>query len=367
MLLLIAIVLLIVYAGLVFYIGWSGWSWIRGKASLPVKLLYVLTLSIVSTAFLFGMFFKNVVFDIIGAYWMALFYLLLIVLPVAHLTVWLLGKTALPGQPVRIGVGIASLSVVIGLLAYGTHQAYSPVVRSYEIAVDKQAPARYAELHIVVASDMHFGILSRAPFAAKLVREINALKPDLVLFPGDLLDDEKDQFLKQGMDRILKELEAPLGVYASLGNHDRHEGPIQELIDALEASGMKVLYDEKLVVGDFLTLIGRRDRNDRTRESLTTLMKESDPAKPVILMDHQPYELEAAERHGVDLVVSGHTHRGQVAPAFLLTKRLFTNDWGYAAFGSTHTVVSSGYGFWGPPIRIGTRSEIVSIKVSFAS
>jgi uncharacterized protein len=94
------------------------------------------------------------------------------------------------------------------------------------------------------------------------------------------------------------------------------------------------------------------------------LMEGVDLSRPVVLLDHQPYELDAAREAGIDLMVSGHTHRGQVAP--LVTKWIYENDWGLLQEESFTSIVTSGYGFWGPPIRLGSRSELVVIEVRFA-
>ncbi|MNI21140.1 putative metallophosphoesterase [compost metagenome] len=128
---------------------------------------------------------------------------------------------------------------------------------------------------------------------------------------------------------------------------------------------MKVLYDESITIADKFTLIGRKDKSDSDRVQLTDLMKGVDPTRPLFLLDHQPYELGVAADQGIDVMVSGHTHRGQIAPAHLITRMLYENDWGYLLKGNMHSIVTSGYGFWGPPIRFGSRSEIVQIVVSF--
>ena len=90
-----------------------------------------------------------------------------------------------------------------------------------------------------------------------------------------------------------------------------------------------------------------------------------DPDLPVILMDHQPSALREIAEAGVDLSLSGHTHRGQMAPNHWITRRIFELDWGYKRIGGLHAFVSSGFGTWGPPIRIGSRNEILSITVRF--
>src|SRR5690606_31064942 len=128
------------------------------------------------------------------------------------------------------------------------------------------------------------------------------------------------------------------------------------------SSGIRVLYDEAITVDGRFTLVGRRDYSDAGRLPLEEVMRGADRRKPIILLDHQPYELDVAERAGVDLMLSGHTHRGQVFPGSLITDRIYENDYGLLRRGTFHSIVTQGYGFWGPPIRLGTRSEIVLIE-----
>lgn len=294
---------------------------------------------------------------------MAIFYVLIILLPLMHIMLWLLRLTALRREGLKKTAGFIVLALLAVAIGFGSFNAYSPTVRAYDIRVDKDA-GTLEELNIVMASDMHFGVLSGKAHAARMVKEINDLKPDLVLFPGDIIDDDLDAYLSQGIDQILTGIQATYGVYASLGNHDRFEGEMPDLIAALEHSGMTVLYDEKVTV-EGLTLVGRRDKQDQERAELSTIMGGADPSKPIFVLDHQPNALEEAQQQGVDLILSGHTHRGQVFPAHLITQALFENDWGYLQKGRMHSIVSSGYGFWGPPIRLGSRSEIVQIHVTF--
>lgn len=364
MFIVVGILMLLVYSLLVYYIGRSLWKWMNLKSSRLLKVLYIVVLSVVSTSFISGRFFGNLtVLNIIGSYWMALFYVLIILLPLMHISLWLLRLTAFRGRNVEKIAGYVVIMLMVLVIGYGSFNAYSPIVRSYDIQIAKKAGS-LDKLNIVMASDMHFGLLSGKAHAERMVQEINELKPDIVLFPGDIIDDDLDAYLHQGIDKILTSIKAPYGVFGSLGNHDRFEGEITELIDVLEASGMTILYDETLTVDD-LTLVGRRDKQDKNRAALSSIMQDTDLQKPVILLDHQPNALGEAEQQGVDLVVSGHTHRGQVFPAHLITQAMFENDWGYLQKGQLHSIVSSGYGFWGPPIRLGSRSEIVQIQVRF--
>jgi len=365
MFIVIGILFLLVYAAIVFYIGWSGWSWMKPALSGRFRLVYGIVLAFLASSFILARVFPgSAILNVLGSYWLAAFALLALLLPVVHLIVWLTRLTRIPRHRVQKWAGSITLALLVFLIGFGSFNAYSPTVRAYEIHIDKKGPES-GKLTIAMASDMHFGYLSGLGHAKRLVEEINALKPDIVLFPGDIVDDDIVPYKEKGIGEVLSRIEAPYGVFASLGNHDRFDGETEELIALLEESGMNVLYDESLVVGDWLTLVGRKDKSDDGRAELAELTEGLDPKKPLVLLDHQPLGYAIAQRLGVDLVVSGHTHRGQIAPGNLVTKRIFDNDWGYKRWERMHSVVSSGFGFWGPPIRIGSRSEIALIEVTF--
>lgn len=366
MYIILGLVFIILYALIVFYIGWSGWRWIKPVVSARFRLVYIILLVFLASSLILSRVVAgSAILSVIGSYWLALFSLLVLMLPLVHSVVWLTKLMRLPHHSVQKWSGIITLSLLAVLLGYGSFNAYSPVTRSYEIHIDKPGPVK-GELRIVMASDMHFGYLSGKRHAKNMVREINALKPDIVLLPGDIVDDDIGPYVDKGIGEILSEIQAPLGVYASLGNHDRFKGETEALISLVEESGIQVLYDETIEIEGGLTLIGRKDYSDTERTELAELTRGIDHTKPLIMLEHQPVEFDIAEDQGVDLVVSGHTHYGQIAPANLITGMLFENDWGYMQKGQLHSIVSSGYGFWGPPIRIGSRSEVVAIDVHFS-
>lgn len=361
----IGIAMLLVYALLVFYIGWSGWSWMKPVVSARFRILYIICIIFLSSAFILGRLFSNAAFlSVIGSYWMAAFSLLIILLPIVHLSLWLIRLTRLRHHELHKWAGAATLVIFLGLMGYGSFNAYSPVVRNYEIQLDKPA-GDLDDLNIVMVSDMHYGGLSGAAHARKMVEEIQALQPDLVLYAGDIIDDDLSAYLNKGIDKIMAEVKAPLGVYAVLGNHDKDKNSTQELIESLEESHIQVLHDKSIQIGNNLTLIGRKDRTEDDRAELSELIDGVDLTQPVLLLDHQPYDLDIAGQQGVDVMLSGHTHRGQIAPFHLITGAIYENDWGYLQKNSFHSIVSSGYGFWGPPIRTGSRSELVQLQLSF--
>lgn len=365
MFIVIGLVMLAVYGLLVFYIGASGWRWMKPAVPAWFKWIYAVVLGFLAISFILGRVVPHAdVLGVIGSYWLAVFSLLLMILPVVHLTLLVLRLTALPRRTAQKWAGVLTLAALVGIMVYGSYNAYNPVVREYEIRIPKKAEGM-EQLNVVMASDMHFGLLSGRAHAKRMVKEINALQPDLVLYPGDIIDDDLDAFVRRGFGDILKQVKAKYGVYATLGNHDTNPGAMDELIRALEDSGMRVLYDEFVTVADRLTLVGRKDKTDKERASLEELLRGTDKNLPLILLDHQPYELDVAKDNGIDLMVSGHTHRGQIAPAQFITRRIYENDWGHLIKGEFDSVVSSGYGFWGPPIRTGSRSEIVQLRIHF--
>lgn len=357
------LITLLLYGGLVFYVGWSGYRGIGLKGNRIFLVAYSVILLFLSTAFILGRLGGgSAILSIIGNYWLAIFSLSLMILPVIHVLMLLLRLTSLHRQKVRVVATIVGSVVLLSALAYGSYMAYTPKVTTYEIDIDKPYKQN---LNVVMFSDTHFGYLSGAKHAERLVQEVNALEPDIILIPGDIIDDDLEIVEKKEIFGILAGLEAKLGVYGSLGNHDRYRGDLATLIDAIEKSNIKILHDEVLIVDDAIAVIGRKDYSEGPRAATSELTAQLDKQMPIFLMDHQPYEFAEAEAAGVDLVVSGHTHKGQIAPGHLITQRLFENDYGYMSKGQLHSIVSSGFGFWGPPIRIGSQSEIVQILINF--
>jgi predicted MPP superfamily phosphohydrolase len=200
-----------------------------------------------------------------------------------------------------------------------------------------------------------------------MVSKINSLEADLVLFAGDIIDRNMDTYKNENLNEELSRIKAAMGVYAVAGNHDYFWGNIGELEKELATAGVRLLVDEAVSVDGAFYLIGRNDfsrsRWGVGRKSLKELASGLDASLPLIAMDHQPRNLNEAEEAGIDLHVSGHTHRGQIWPGNAVVKRLFENSYGLLHKGKTAFVVTSGFGTWGPPLRIGSRAEIVLIEL----
>lgn len=363
---LMAIVFFLVYSTFVFYIGWNIWVWLKEIFEVKKKWPLAIIMLFLGYSFVLMRFLEESIFiKIVGSYWMGVLQYSIILLPIVNLVTLILKKyTKKTFTTIVKWSGIATLSAFVLIFAIGTYNAYTPTVRSYEVAVDKAVKGK-EQIRIVFTSDMHFGVLSGKNHGKRMVEEINQLNPDVVMFGGDIIDDDPTPFIEKKIDKDISQIKAPLGVYAILGNHENYGGKIPEFVEKMEEIDVKVLRDHSVELENNIILVGRKDYSDKKRKPLEELVSNLNKNKPLLLLDHQPNALVEAENNGVDIVMSGHTHRGQMAPNHLITGMLFENDWGYLKKGSMHSIVSSGFGFWGPPLRLGSQSEVVVIDVKF--
>jgi predicted MPP superfamily phosphohydrolase len=198
----------------------------------------------------------------------------------------------------------------------------------------------------------------------KYIRRINGQQPDLILIGGDLIDNSIVPVRERQMEQVLSQLHAKLGIYMVPGNHEYISG-LADCASFLRRTPIHLLQDSVVTLPNGIRIVGRDDRSNRRRKPLSQLAGDSDAALPLIVLDHQPVELAQAVEAGVDLLFCGHTHNGQVWPMNWLTSRLFEIAYGYEKRGNTNIYVSSGLALWGPPFRIGSRSEMVVFNLSF--
>jgi hypothetical protein len=272
--------------------------------------------------------------------------------------------------------GLVAFAVVLSVsvlgLAGGYFNALRPRLRTLDVRLEKPAGDGRGKLSVVAASDIHLGTIMGSRRLEAIVARINALRPDIVLLPGDIVDESVSEAEGEKMISALSSIRAPLGVFSVTGNHEYYGGLARNL-SYLVQGGVRVLQDEAVTVGGAFVLAGRKDptaeRFGETRKSLSEVMGGAgiDHALPVVLLDHQPVRLGEAEEAGVDLQLSGHTHAGQLFPLNILNKLLYEQYWGYLRKGATQYYVSCGVGTWGPPVRTGSVPEIVRIEVSFDS
>ncbi|WP_277584577.1 metallophosphoesterase [Psychrobacillus antarcticus] len=349
-----AAVAILLYSAIVFYFGGSVATWL--ELYLPINnWLFGIVWGLIAFGFIIGRFSHKLrLFSIIGSYWFIVMQYGIILFPLATILTWIY-----PAQLSIIGWIVFMVFLVI--IIFGTYNAYTPVVRELSIVMPKKG-SNVESLKVVVASDFHLGLLSNRAHLNRFVKKSNAEKPDLVLLVGDLVDDDPIWFVQKGMSEVMKQLTSTYGIYGVLGNHEYYGKKIPLLVEEMEASNVRMLLDETILVADSFYLTGREDLTNKNRKHLSELAPEEKDL-PWFVMDHIPSNLLIPEKEKVDFHVSGHTHLGQMWPNHLLTRRIFELDYGYRKKGSLHAIVSSGFGFWGPPIRLGSQSELWSVNI----
>ncbi|MFA7467152.1 MAG: metallophosphoesterase [Desulfotomaculaceae bacterium] len=283
--------------------------------------------------------------ELVGNYWLVFFYYAAIVAVLGIIIEY---------KPVLIGCYLLIIIIII----VGSVQAKKVQLVSYEIEIPKNA----ASLHAVLLSDTHINKTKGSGYVANMVEDINSLNPDIVFLAGDIFDDRDINVLRKEKE-TLKGIQTKYGVYGVVGNHEYYSNNLSESLAVYEEANIKILIDE-VVQLESLYIAGRDDVHNK-RKGLRELLQGVDKNKPIILLDHQPVSLAEAVDNSVDLQLSGHTHKGQFFPNQLFTKRIFEVDYGYLVKDSLQLIVTSGYSTWGPPVRIGTQSEIVDIHIDF--
>ena len=294
-----------------------------------------------------------------------------------HLTI----ATPAPNLPV-IYTGIAA-GIAVLFMVYGTLRARKIHTTRYEIHLDKGSTIE-SPLRIALISDLHIGVTVGRKWIADIVDAVNRAEPHIVCIAGDIFDNDIGAVRdREGVAEELRRLNAPLGVFASQGNHDvdkiswrasaNGEAAAGRIKEFLKEAGITFLLDEAILVADSFYILGRRDASPigsrHTRKTAADLAEDLDRSKPLIFLDHQPIDFPAKDAAGADLILSGHTHRGQIFPGSIVTKRMFKEagavHYGYWRGRNAQGVVTSGAGIWGPPMRIGSISEVVVINAIF--
>ena len=306
----------------------------------------------------------------IGSFWLAfMLYLTLAVFLIDLVRIFNYFFHFLPvfSPASKLRLGIVVFSVVSLLVIVGHLNALWINVKEIPLTIHKKVSGN-PEVKILMASDLHLGVLIGERREKRLLEIVNEQKPDLVLLCGDLVDGEIAPVLRKNLGRHIQEIKTPLGVYSILGNHE-YIGGIDKTLPYLKSINIKVLIDETVTLPNGIQLVGRNDRSGSRftngLKPLQELLTGTDPEKPVVVMNHQPYHLDEAAKSNVDLHLSGHTHDGQLWPFHYMTKAIFELSWGLMKRENTNFYVSCGFGTWGPSVRIGNRPEVVVFKVKF--
>lgn len=263
---------------------------------------------------------------------------------------------------------ITVITIVTGTIVFGYLNFLNPRIHSFEITVP-QKDSKLDSLNIVVASDLHLGTIVGKGRLDDFVKKVNSLNPDIILLPGDIFDEDIGPIIKKNLGDDLCRLKSKFGIYAATGNHE-YIGGVEKAVAYMKDHGITVLRDEAVLIDSSFYVVAREDRtinrfSENERLPLSEITKNLDPNFPSILLDHQPYNLHLARESGIDLQLSGHTHHGQLWPANYITEMIYELSWGYKKVDGTHYYVSSGFAGWGPPVRTGSRTEVVNILIKF--
>ncbi len=342
------------------YVAWHVWRIL--PLPTPVKVVIVILMAVATGCMVFQ--FKSdelplgaatAIYEIGNSWLVIMFYLLMafLLLDLGRLF-HLVPATWLKGN------GTTSLVIAVVMLVTfiaGNIHYHNKSRQEINLKTEKHLDR---PLKLVMMSDLHAGFHNRRSEIGRWVDLVNAEHADLILIAGDLIDGNVRPLQAQGTAQELQRLNAP--AVMCLGNHEYITG-IDKSLALLKETGISVLRDDTTsILG--LTIIGRDDRSNRMRQSVKSLTQGTDTTRYTILLDHQPYGLEEAEHNGIDLQLSGHTHRGQVWPLNWVTQAMYECDYGSWRRGKTEYYVSSGIGIWGGKFRIGTSSEYVVINLS---
>lgn len=362
--------------------------------TLGFRLIFAVIYVLLSTSLLTGFLIKNPkslhrMLKITGNYFLGIFLYTLIIILLADFgrillkyvfhASWIHSRTAF-----TVAGAICALLILL-LSACGIFHAKYIKTTSYDVIINKTIPER-TSMKVVLLADTHFGYNAGVLHARELVRKINKQKPDLVCIAGDVFDNEYDAVRNpEKLEKTLRGIKSTYGVYACWGNHDLNEeilagftfkhkdGDLSDIKDPrmkkfLKDSNIHILEDESVLINDQFYVIGRKDASltekiHETRKAPAQLTEKLDRDKPIIMIDHQPKELQELADAGVDLDLCGHTHNGQTFPGNFTIKLMWENPCGLLIKDNMTNITTSGAGVWGPAMRIGTDSEICSINI----
>lgn len=300
-------------------------------------------------------------FYFISGFWLGL----LVNLILATFVIWIaVLASSLTGYPINRG----PLAVFFFILAfaysiYGIWNAINPRIKNVSVMIPG-LPTDWKNKKIVQLSDLHIGHIHKNTFLEPIIEKVNSMAPDMIVITGDLFD---------GMDgnfdpplKIIDEMNPKKGIFFITGNHETFLNT-KAVFSALEKTKIRALHDEVLDI-DGLKLIGiNYPEHGETKDSTEIIekLKPQFTGKPNILLHHTPVNIDKFKSSGVNLMLSGHTHRGQMFPFQFVTKMLFRGfDYGLRTIGDFTIYTTSGAGTWGPTMRTGNSPEIALITLN---
>ncbi|MFT3899878.1 MAG: metallophosphoesterase [Gordonia sp. (in: high G+C Gram-positive bacteria)] len=274
------------------------------------------------------------------------------------------GKSDGPRRWVAVLTGVMVVAAA-ATTAYGLREAARPTVTEDTATVDK-LPPEFDGLRVAFITDLHVGPAISPTFTTRVVEQVNAAKPDLVLVGGDLADGTV-RLVKKGVEP-LRYLRAPLGVYSVSGNHEYYSDDGGAWLDVWQILGLRPLRNERVELrrgGAVIDLAGVYDRTAPApyHPDYRKALDGRDPSRALIFLAHEPKQAEGVQGRGVGLQFSGHTHGGQIWPFRYAVRLQQPIVSGFGKVGDVPVFVSRGTGAWGPPVRVGAPPQIAMITL----
>jgi uncharacterized protein len=374
------IIFFTLYAAINYYIFIRGW---QSLAFVPaIKPFYAVIFIIAASSYILARALHDKIpdglYDVIlaiGSFWFAyILYLFLgiMLMDIIRIINWkfnIYPETVKQNYDTAKFIASAAVFVIAsGIILAGYFNTRNIVIKTVEIEIDKDA-GEIEELNIAFFADSHLSPLNKGDLLTKIVDSVNSLNPDIVLIAGDVIDDAAAILRKRNIGNEFKGIKSKYGVFASNGNHE-FINEVDSAVIYMEGININVIRDKAVLIDNSFYLIGREDTSKinftkERRLTLEEILEGVDKSKPMIMLEHSPHNLNHAKENGVDLQLSGHTHHGQMAPANLVTNIVYELSWGYLKKENTHYYVTCGVGTWGPPVRVGSDSEIINLKIKF--
>lgn len=280
-------------------------------------------------------------------------------------------KRTLSGWQKVYKSGVIPVLLAALLLVGGVVNLYTVNPTYYTVSTDKDI--RQQGYRIALVADVHFGVSLDEEALLQKCDEISQSKPDLVVLCGDIVDNDTTVEEMYRVFAALGTIESKLGIYYVYGNHDRSMSMLasdfsdQELNEVIASNGITVLQDDVVPIADDLVIVGREDRSRDGRAELSKLFEEVNKDAFVLTLDHQPNEYKENGACGTDLLLSGHTHGGQIFPINYVQELIPFNDGVYGMYTLSNggkAIVTSGFGTWSYPSKTAGKSEYVIIDVT---
>lgn len=374
------IIFFAVYSAVNFYIFIRGWQAI---SHIPIlKPFYIIIFLLSALAYIIAKIFNSklpaLIYDILlwpGSFWFAFmlyFFLFIVLIDFSRLLNYLF--SIYPSfitsnfQTTKLVTFIPVILISSIIIIAGYLNTRNIKINHVEIEIPRKA-SKLGELNVVLVADFHLNPVNDGNLLDKIVRKINELNADIVLIPGDIVDDRVEILKRKNIGKELSEIKSKYGVYVSNGNHEFING-VEGADKYLREFNLNVLRDSAVLIENSFYILGREDRSkpsftNKRRKSLGEILKEVDRSFPVIVIDHTPLGFSETVEENIELQLSGHTHHGQMFPLNFITNMIYEVSWGYLKKEKTQFYVTCGVGTWGPPVRLGSDSEIVKLAIRF--